>query len=138
MSTLHNSIMRLAAWARTHSLVLVAISATMAVVVTIFATTFRLYDERQARLVAIERLTEQTAANAEGNRQRGIEQCEGINASNETLRLLLDGAIRARTPDSPPITPEARQLTIDTYRRLPRTDCMTGAKTYFDPPFPKE
>jgi cell division protein FtsL len=135
VSTLHNSLVRFAAWCRTNALLLVAVGATLVLVVTIFATTFRLYDERQERLAAIEALVTETRRLADENAEQNHQQCEGINGSNETLRNLLDASI-SRPGRS--FTDDERRLAIDTYRRLPVTDCTTGAKTYFDPPFPKE
>lgn len=144
MSTLHNTVMRLLAWCKAQALLLVAIVATLALVVTIFTTTFRLYDERQARLASIEELTMRTAeltmrtaANAEANRQRALDQCEATNGTNGTVRFILDSGLRLRSPANP-VSPELRQAYLDAYARLPHTDCATGAKTYFDPPFPKE
>ncbi len=89
----------------------------------------RVEDDRQRRLNAV---TQQ----ADTNRTINRDLCEGLNGSNETLRFLLDGALRGRTPTSPPLTDSARQLTIDTYRRLPSTNCETGEKTYHEPPLP--
>ncbi len=114
---------RLLAWARRNLLLIATTLAATGFVAFMVVSTFRLYDERQARTEEIENLARQN--------------CEGINGSNDTLRFLLDGTIRGRTPNSPPLSDAARQLTLDTYRRLPQTDCTTGAKTYFDPPFPK-
>lgn len=122
---------RLLAWARRRALLLVSTVATAAFVAVMIAATLKVYEERRARLVAVEEL-------AAENQAQNLAQCEGINDGNATLRFLLDGVIRGRTPTSPPLSDAARQLTIDTYRRLPQTDCTTGEKTYFDPPFPKE
>jgi hypothetical protein len=135
MSTLHNSLARLIGWARTHALLLVAAGAALALIVTIFITTFRIYDERQARLTAVEELTRRTAANAAANRQRALEQCEATNGTNGTVRFILGAGLRLRSPDNP-ISPELRQAYIEAYRQLPLTDCATGEKTYYDPPFP--
>lgn len=129
MSTLHNTAVRLAGWVRRHALVLIAGVAVLGLVVAIFVGTFRVYDERQARLTAIEALA---AENAEQDRQ----QCEDLNGSNATIRFILDGILRARPDGAPPIPEATRQLYIDTYRRLPHTDCTTGVRTDFAPPFP--
>lgn len=135
MSTLHNTVARLLAWCKDHAPLLVAAALGLGLVVTIFATTFRIYDERQARLASIEELTRRTATNAAANRQRAIEQCEATNGTNGTVRFILDSGLRLRSPANP-VSPELRQAYLDAYARLPHTDCATGAKTYFDPPFP--
>ena len=134
MSTLHNTVSRLLGWCKAHALLLVAIAATLGLVVTIFVTTFRIYDERQARLAAIEELTRRTATNAEANRQRALDQCQATNGTNGTVRFILDAGLRLRSPDNP-ISPELRQAYIDAYSRLPHIDCATGARTDFAPPF---
>ncbi len=120
---------RLVAWVRRHLFLVVTTVATVALIAFMVVATFRLYDERQARLDAVEDL-------ADANRQLGVEQCQGINGINATVRFVLDSGLRNRPPGSPAITDATRRLYVDTYRRLPATDCVTGAKTYFDPPFP--
>ncbi len=122
MSTLHNSGARLRAWAGRHLLTIAAGAVVLAFVLVTFVATFRLYDERQARSEQVEALARQN--------------CEGINETNATVRFVLDGSIRNRSADAPPISDASRRLTIDTYRRLPSTDCETGEKTFYDPPFP--
>ena len=134
MNTLHNSLVRLVGWAQRHLLVLVAGALVLGFAVVMFVTTFRIYDERQERLAAIEELTRRTAANAEGNRRRALEQCEATNGTNGTVRFILDAGLRLRAPDNP-ISPELRQAYIDAYRRLPYINCATGARTDFAPPF---
>lgn len=57
MSTLHNTGRRLLAWARSHALLLVAIGLALAFVVLVFVSTYRLYDERRAQTVALQRVT---------------------------------------------------------------------------------
>jgi hypothetical protein len=121
MSTLHNTLHRLGAWAYRRRLTILAGAVVFGFAAALFVPIFRLYDERQERTAQIEGLAR--------------ENCEGINETNATVRFVLDGSIRNR-PAGAPISDAARQLTIDTYRRLPQTDCTTGAKTYFDPPFP--
>jgi hypothetical protein len=135
MSTVHNSGARLAAWARTHDLLLVAIGATLALVVVMFVTTFRIYDSRQELDAERQFRLDAVAEQARMNRMINNDLCEGLNRTNETIRFVLDGSLRNR-PADPPLSEASRRLTIDTYRRLPHTDCDTGAKTYFDPPFP--
>jgi hypothetical protein len=127
MSTLHNTLQRLGAWAYRRRLTIFAGVAVVWRGGMFFASSVRLYEERQARLDDIEALT------AENDRQN-IEQCEGLNGSNQTLRELLDASIRRRPAES--FSAEDRRLAVDTYRRLPHTDCTTGEKHYFDPPFP--
>ncbi len=61
--------------------------------------------------------------------------CRSVNQSNETIRFILDSGLRLRSPTNP-LSPQLRQLYVDVYRRVPDTDCSTGKKTYFDPPFP--
>lgn len=39
--------------------------------------------------------------------------CRSINASNETIRFLLDSSLRLRPPSAAPLSAEARQVTID-------------------------
>lgn len=134
MSTLHNSLRRLGEWAYRRRLTLLVGALVLGFAVTMFVTTFRIYDERQERLAAIEELAQRTADNAEGNRQRALEQCEATNGTNSTVRFILGAGLRVRAPDNP-ISPELRQAYIDAYQRMPHTDCATGAKTYFDPPF---
>ncbi len=135
MSTLHNTGGRLWALVREHRLAILATVVVLAFATVTFATTFRIYDERQFRLDAVAEQARMNAQQAEANRMTARDLCVGLNDANETLRNLLDGALRARPPGTP-IADEARRLTIDTYRRLPSTDCETGAKTYYDPPFP--
>jgi hypothetical protein len=135
VSTLHNTGARLAGWARTHALLLMAGATAVALVVTVFITTFRIYDERQARLASIEALADEARRLAEENAEQDREQCESDNGIAGTVRFILDAGLRLRSPDNP-ISPALRQAYIDAYRRLPLTDCDTGAKTYFDPPFP--
>ncbi len=113
---------RLLAWVRRRIVLLLATAATITFVALVGVVTLRVAEERQAR-------TEQI-----GNLSRA--NCEGINGSNETVRFILDGALRGRSVDAPPIPDNTRRLYVETYRRLPSTDCTTGARTYFDPPFP--
>lgn len=127
MSTLHNAGGRLWALVREHRLAILATVVVLVFATVTFATTFRFYDERQLRVEAI-------AEQARMNEMLNRELCEGLNGSNETLRNLLDASVR-RIPASS-LTADQLQLTLDTYRRLPSTDCETGAKTYYDPPFP--
>lgn len=112
---------RMWAWLRTHLRLIFAAALVFALMVGLFSTTFRLYDERQARLATNEALTR--------------AQCEGLNGSNSTIRFILDAGLRLRSPDNP-ISDGLRAAYTEAYRRLPLTDCITGAKTYFDPPFP--
>ncbi len=120
---------RMLAWVRRRMVLLVATIATVAFVALLGVVTLRVAGERQARLASIERL-------ADENRRLATQLCEGTNDTNATVRFVLDGSFRNRSPDAPPISDAVRRLTVDTYRRLPSTDCQTGAKTYFDPPFP--
>ncbi len=133
MSTIHNTGGRLWAWVLRHRLSLLAGAVVLAFVTVTFVSTFRLYDNRQQleaeRQFRLDAITEQ----ARMNRMFGYDLCVGLNGANETLRNLLDASVRRITAAS--LTDEQLQLTIDTYRRLPSTDCETGAKTYFDPPF---
>lgn len=135
MSTLHNSLVRFAGWARTHALLLGAAGAALGLVVVMFATTYRLYDSRRAEVAAIRALTAETRALVAEHEVQGRALCEAVNGTNATVRFILDAGLRLRAPDNP-ISPALRQAYIDAYRQLPLTDCATGAKTYFDPPFP--
>lgn len=127
---------RLVAWARRHVVLIVATVVTLVFVATMAAVITRLYEEKQLRLAAIAEQARMNAQQTEANRMNARDLCQGLNGSNETLRFLLDGALRGRTPTSPPLSDTQRQLTIDIYRRLPETNCQTGEKTYYDPPFP--
>lgn len=118
---------RLLAWVRRHAVLIVATVVTVAFVSTMAMLTFRLYDQRRYALAAV-------AEQARMNRMLNHDLCEGLNGANETLRNLLDASVRRITAAS--LTADQLRLTIDTYRRLPSTDCETGAKTYYDPPFP--
>ena len=113
---------RLFAWVRRN----VALLVTTLVAVSFVALTGVLiqgvYEERQKRTAQIEALAR--------------SNCEGINQTNETVRFILDGALRNRPLDAPPIPESRRRLYVDTYRRLPHTDCTTGVRTDFAPPFP--
>ncbi len=116
-------------WMQRRAVLIAATTATVGFVAFMSVVTFRLYDERQLRVDAI-------AEQARMNRMINLDLCEGLNESNGTLRFLLDGSIRGRTATSAPLSDAQRQLTIEIYRRLPSTDCETGEKTYYDPPFP--
>jgi hypothetical protein len=120
---------RLWAWGLRHRLAILGAVAVVAFVAVTFATTFRLYDERQLRLNAI-------AEQALMNRMINTDLCQGLNAANETIRFVLDAGLRLRSPDNP-IGDGLRAAYVDAYRRLPHTNCDTGAKTFFDPPFPE-
>lgn len=54
MSTLHNTGQRLVPWLRDHAALVVAALLGLAFVVTVFSTTYRIYDEREARLSAVQ------------------------------------------------------------------------------------
>lgn len=140
MSTLHNTAARLAAWARRHTLLLAAFAVTLAFVGAVFTSTFRAYDERQERIAAIEALAKENKRLGEVNAEQDREQCEGINGVNEMVRFVFDSQLRlrAQNPDAPPIPPELKQVYVELYTKVPLTDCATGAKTFFDPPFPPE
>lgn len=125
---------RVLAWLRRH-LALAATLVTFSLVVAMLVGSFKVYDDRREEIAVIKELTRRTAVNAAANRQRAMEQCEGINGTNSTIRFILDAGLRLRSPDNP-ISPALRQAYIDAYKRLPLTDCETGAKTVFDPPFP--
>jgi hypothetical protein len=127
---------RFLAWVRRRALLLVATGATVAFVAVMVAGTLKVYDERRARLAAVEALAGENQRLAEANAEQDRQQCEGINATNGTVRFILDAGLRLRSPDNP-IGDGLRAAYVDAYRRLPRTDCDTGAKTFFDPPFPE-
>ncbi len=127
---------RILAWVWRRRLLLLASVATVAFVGVMLAGTLKVYDERRARLAAVEALALENKRLADANAEQDRQQCEGINETNATVRFVLDGSIRNRPPDAPPISDGSRRLTIDTYRRLPQTNCETGEKTYYDPPFP--
>jgi hypothetical protein len=93
MSLRHNTGTRLVAWVRSHVLFLVAAGATLGLVVTIFVTTFRLYDERQAQLQAI--------------RHVQVQFCEGGNELRQALRDYLRQTILIR-----PIPADADAATV--------------------------
>lgn len=113
---------RLAAWGRRNAVLLLATVAVVALGGFLLASTLQLAEERRARLEVIEQLT--------------LDQCEGINGTNATVRFVLGAGLRLRSPDNP-VSPELREAYEDAYRRLPHTDCTTGAETYSDPPFPQ-
>ncbi len=127
---------RLLAWVWRRRQLLIASVATTAFVAVMLAGTLKVYDERRARLAAVEALATENKRLADANAAQDVEQCEGINNVNATVRFVLDGSLRNRSPDAPPISDATRRLTVDTYRRLPHTDCASGERTYFDPPFP--
>lgn len=54
MSTRHNTLARAAACVRKNAVLLLAGALVLALVVLIFVTTFRVYDERKARVEALE------------------------------------------------------------------------------------
>jgi hypothetical protein len=115
-------------WVRRHLLAIVATVALVAFLAFMLVTTVRIYDERQQRLDAVERL-------AEVAEQLGRSHCEGINETNATVRFILDAGLRLRSASNP-LSPELRAAYVEAYKRLPLTDCATGVRTFFDPPFP--
>lgn len=108
-------------WVRRHLLAIAATAALVAFLAFMLVATTRLYDERQQRLDSIEQL--------------GAAQCEGINETNATVRFILDAGLRLRSASNP-LSPELRAAYVEAYKRLPLTDCATGVRTFFDPPFP--
>ena len=134
MSTIHNTLRRLAAWARARSWLLFAAAVALGLVVVVFVTSYRLYDSRRAEVAAIKALTAETRAIVAHHEEQDRELCEQGNDTNATVRFILDAGLRLRAPDNP-ISPELRQAYIDAYARLSHTDCATGAKTVFAPPF---
>jgi hypothetical protein len=101
VSLRHNTGARLVEWVRCHALFLVAAGATLGLVVTIFVTTFRLYDERQAQLRAI--------------RAVQVQFCEGGNELRQALRDYLRQTIVVR-----PIPPGADAETVAEIEELNR------------------
>lgn len=134
MSTRHNTLARLLAWAKAHALILLAAGATLALVVVVFAVSFRLYDSRRAEVAAIKALTAETRGIVAHHEEQDRALCEQGNDTNATVRFILDAGLRLRAPDNP-ISPELREAYIDAYSRLSHTDCATGAKRTFAPPF---
>ncbi len=142
MSTRHNTGSRLWAWVLKHRLAILASGVVGAFILVTFVTTFRLYDERQARLEAI---ADQTAMNTEvavqlaslamATRDLATENCTGLNEANGSVRFILDSGLRLRSPTNP-LSDQLRQAYIDAYRQLPERNCETGEKTFYDPPFP--
>ena len=57
MSTLHNSLRRLGSWAYRRRLTILAGALVLGFAVVMFATTFRIYDDRQATVTALQTQT---------------------------------------------------------------------------------
>lgn len=105
MSTLHNTVMRLLAWGKAHALLLVAIAAALGLVVTIFATTFRLYDQR---------------------REQTVTMCEMANENRRALRGLVVALVTPslNNPDTPEDRRElARRFRDEELAKLPPIEC---------------
>lgn len=93
-----------------------------------------------AGVSAMSRETEKrTTANRElieENKRQDADQCKGINDANGAVRFLLDATVARPRPTSNPLTEEDKELLTQAYEKLPETDCVTGYKKVYEPPFP--
>lgn len=86
MSIYHNTLIRLVAWVRRNFLLVVASFMAASLLVTVFATTFRIYDSRQKQAAALCQVARENRADN--------------NAQNDAMRNIL--TVAARTSNSDP------------------------------------
>lgn len=114
MSALSDTAARAAGWIHRHALLLVGLSATLALVAAIFVPLFRLYDQRQARLQVLQDVT--------------VSGCESGNVIRSALRDYVAQTITTRPP--PPGADAATVHEIET-RNAAAKEALDRAELVF-------